>query len=220
MSRSGKLIVFDGGDAVGKKTQSDKLAKRLIDEKFSLVTYSFPQYEKYFGKIVKQYLNGDFGKATDIHPKLASLLYALDRQQAAIQIKDYLANGGNVLCNRYIESNMGFQTAKLDNESDKKNFLEWLCETEYNQLGVPQSDLVIYLYLPIEASERLLDNRGEAKDGHEADRDFQRKVVDSYISLAKKYDHWRLVNCSASNGGVRTVDDIHEEVYSLVKPHL
>ena len=121
--KKGKLIVFDGGDAVGKKTQSDKLTARLISENFPLMTYSFPQYETHFGKMVKQYLNGEFGNPVNINPKMASLLYALDRQQAAPSIRQSLESGTNVLCNRYIESNMGFQSAKIKNGTAERNII-------------------------------------------------------------------------------------------------
>ena len=216
----GKLIVFDGGDAVGKKTQSDKLSTRLISEKIPLVTYSFPQYENYFGIMVRQYLNGEFGNPVNIDPRIASLIYALDRQQASPDIKQHLESGTNVLCNRYIESNMGFQSAKIDDERERSKFLEWLLHTEHGELGVPRSDLVMYLYMPLEESEKLLEKRGEVRDGHESDRNFQKKVVEAYMELANRYDHWNLINCSAGNGSIRTIDDIHEEVYKIVKNSL
>ncbi len=219
--RKGKLIVIDGADGTGKQTQTAMLEERLKLEGFKTEKFAFPRYDQYFGRMVKRYLEGQFGDPTKINPRLASLLYALDRMDAAPKIKELLEGGAYVLCDRYIESNMGFQAAKIDGESERKTFLLWLEDLEYNQLGVPKSDLVFYLHASADISQRLMKEREESTgtlaDGHESNLDFQKRVVETYRWLAGNYSHWRLINCLDSAGSMRTREDIHVEIYTKVK---
>src|SRR5476649_976963 len=114
MPKKGKFIVIEGSDGVGKKTQADLLIKMFRRIGKQVVFYDFPQYEKsFFGQMVAKYLNGDFGDVGDVSPHLISVLYAGDRFEAAEHIRHDLNKGKIVISNRYTQSNMAFQAAKL-----------------------------------------------------------------------------------------------------------
>ena len=89
----GKLIVIDGTDGAGKETQTKLLEERLNAEGIHVIKYSFPNYDSIYGKMISQYLQGDFGKSTEVHPKLASILYALDRGMVADEMTGHLESG-------------------------------------------------------------------------------------------------------------------------------
>ncbi len=215
----GKLIVIEGADGTGKQTQAALLEERLRTEGFAVSKFAFPRYSLYFGGMIREYLGGYFGNPTQINPKLASLLYALDRMGAAPEIKSLLDAGTQVLCDRYVESNMGFQTAKIDDEAEKEKFLIWLEDLEHNQLGIPRSDLVFYLHTSVNVSQALIRGRSGVStrhlDGHEKDMDYQQKVFDTYSWIASREEHskWCFIDCLREDGTMRSKEEIHETLY-------
>jgi len=52
------IIVIEGGDQAGKKTQTELLAKTLKARKLKTKVFSFPDYTTPIGKKIKSYLNG------------------------------------------------------------------------------------------------------------------------------------------------------------------
>lgn len=211
----GKLIVIDGSDSSGKHTQVEFLKANLEKKGLKAVTIDFPQYGSFFGKMVGSYLNGEFGELKDVDPKLASLLYALDRYSQKEKITKWLDGGYYVITDRYTESNLAYQGLRKD------NLVAWIKEMENGQLGIPKADVVIYLYVPVEISRKLMENRpdkGYIKDKrmdiHEKDFEFQKKVVDSYIRLSKELG-WIVVNCT-KDGKLQSKEDIAKDVFSCV----
>lgn len=206
-AKKGKFIVIDGSDGSGKKTQSDLLTKSLKDLKHKVAYYDFPQYESsLFGRMVGRYLNGEFGEADEVSPFLSSILYAGDRFQASAGIKKDLAEGKIIISNRYTQSNMAFQSAKIKSKKKKGEFLVWLEELEYGVFNIPQPDLVIYLYVPYQVSQALVDKKSARnytklkRDIHEKNSDFLKRVEAEYVNLSKIYPEWRLIDCSSAEG--------------------
>ena len=73
-------------------------------------------------------------------------------------IKELLNNGVNVILDRYVESNMAYQSAKLETSADKNHMMKWLEKLEYELLELPRPDLVIFLYMPYQYSMELRKN--------------------------------------------------------------
>jgi len=220
----GKLIVIDGSDGSGKTTQIRLLAQRLKDEGQKVKSLSFPRYETFFGKLIVQYLNGEYGSLEEVHPKIASLLYALDRHDAAGQIKAWLDTGNHVVLDRYIQSNMAYQGAKVEKNQDV--FLKWIEELEYKKLGVVIPDVTLFLHVPVDISVRLMAERPDKsylkdkkQDIHESDIDFQKKVVEMYLKLSKKLNNWHKIEC-ARNGDLLSVSEVALLVWKQVSTHL
>ena len=221
----GSLIVIEGADSSGKATQAALLAKRLAEEGHEVRTLDFPQYDSFFGKHVARFLRGEYGSLDQVHPELASMLFALDRFSQKEKLKGWLDEGAVVVLNRYMESNMAHQGAKLDGE-ERKRLVAWLRELEVGQLGLPPADLVIYLHVPTEQSQRIISGRGrkgylagKEKDIHESDRSYQERCVQTYLELHGANPHWRLVEC-AENGALLPREDIHSRVWDSVREHL
>ena len=210
----GKLIVLDGTDGSGKETQTRLLEDRLNDEGIHVVKYTFPNYDTFFGKMISEYLDGEYGPTTNFHPKMASILYAFDRWRVAGEIKEHLEMGKYVICDRYVESNIGYQQAKLP-EDQRKIFSDWLNQLEHKELDIPESDVVIFLRVPAEISSSNMLNRKKL-DGHEQDLIYQHKVLESYESLANSVDKWKIIECTI-NGKMRSREEIHNDIYDSIQ---
>ena len=216
----GKLIVFEGTDGSGKSTQFELLAKRLEAEQIGFQRLRFPQYEEPSSALIRMYLGGAFGddpKAVNAYA--ASTFYAVDRYASYQCVwKDYYQGGGFVVSDRYTTSNAVHQGSKVP-EGERAEFFRWLYDLEYDRMGLPRPDLVVLLDMPVELSEQLMRKReqstGTHADIHERDEDYLKKCRDVALHAAKYYG-WRTVSC-AKDGAIRGVEDIHEEVYAIVK---
>ena len=216
----GKLIVFEGTDGSGKSTQFELLAKRLEAEQIGFQRLRFPQYEEPSSALIRMYLGGAFGDDPEaVNAYAASTFYAVDRYASYQCVwKDYYQGGGLVVSDRYTTSNAVHQGSKVP-EGERAEFFRWLYDLEYDRMGLPRPDLVVLLDTPVELSEQLMRKReqstGTHADIHERDEDYLKKCRDVALHAAKYYG-WRTVSC-AKDGAIRGVEDIHEEVYAIVK---
>jgi len=221
----GKIITIEGSDGSGKETQKFLLLDKL-DKDYKIKTRSFPDYPSFFGKTVDQYLNGEFGSLNDIHPKLSSLPYSLDRLQHKNEIIHWLKTGGNWIFDRYMESNWAHQASRLEGKG-RNELIDWLEEAETKHLGLPSSDLIIYLDLPIEFNQRAIEKQGRKKDIHESNLDYQLKVYEAYKNLTSTKDNWHLVDCLKPNYEELpeeeqrlTKKEVHEKLLEIILPNI
>lgn len=221
--RRGKLIVIDGGDGSGKTTQTDLLVDALQGRGLPVKRMDFPRYYSSFhGEMVGRFLAGEFGKLNDVSPYLASLAYALDRAGAKEEMDVVLSHGGMIVCNRYATSNMAHQGARLPAEKQKE-FLSWIDELEYKVHRIPREDIVIYLRVPWQYGIELTRKKGKREYLHgktadiaEADNRHRQKAEAMYMSLAKKYKHWIVVDC-VQNGALLSREIIHKKIMDIMK---
>ena len=218
----GKLFVIDGTDGSGKQTQIEKLKERFNNEEIGYRAVSFPNYESDSSALVKMYLNGEFGNDPQkISPYIASTFYAVDRYATFKKdYEEYYNNGGIILADRYTTANMVHQAGKIKNDEERKKFLDWLWDFEFNLYGLPVPTQVFFLNMPIEYSQKLMETRAnkitheDKKDIHEKNRQHLLDAYDEACKLVKKYD-WCEINC-IKNNEIRTIQDIHEEIYNQI----
>jgi len=213
----GRLIVFEGLDSAGKKTQALMLVKRLKREGPGVVLAAFPTYEKTrFGKLVSGYLRGEITAS----PYTAALVYALDRCQFREDFLEKIRGGKTIVVDRYVYSNL-YQAARIK-PGQRKWFVEWL---DCLEAPMPAADAVILLDAPPEVSERLLEGRGakmkrfRGKDILEKSLEYQREVRSVYLSEARKRK-WIVVDCWKKIGGdlvMRPRQEIHESVWRALR---
>ena len=222
----GQLIIIEGGDGSGKATQTAKLLERLQAKGYKARSVSFPNYDSPAAEPIKMYLRGDFGKeASSVNAYVASTLYAIDRFASFRQDwQRFYEDGGIIIADRYTTSNMVHQMIKYTDLEERKIFLQWLDQLEYDLYGLPRPNAVILLDMPLSLSEALLAERtgktgGNTGDIHEQDRSHLIAVHDAYDMLVSTYD-WHRVHCENENDQLRTIDDIHEEVYGIVKQYI
>ena len=211
----GKLFVIDGTDGSGKQTQLNELKKRFEKENIDFKVVSFPNYDSPSSSLVKMYLSGEFGEnAKEISPYIASTFYAVDRYATFKKdFEDYYNSGGIVLADRYTTANMVHQAGKIEDKLERKKFLEWVWDFEFNLFGLPVPTEVFFLKMPPQKSIELIQNR-ENKFTHEKSKDIHEKdpnhLIQSYnaaCDVAKKYN-WFEIECLKENT-LRTIEDIH-----------
>lgn len=216
----GKLIVLDGIDGCGKSTQFAIMTEKLRAMGVSVQPVSFPEYDKPSAALVKMYLGGDFSDVPGgVNAYAASSFYAVDRIASyKLYWEEAYQKGEVILASRYTTSNAIHQMGKLPREQWDA-YLAWLEDYEYNKLGLPKPDSVIFLSLPLEISQKLLMNRydGDAgkKDIHESDLAYlqQCRICGEYA--AEKMG-WKVVDCSDGEN-IRSMESIHEELFGLIR---
>jgi dTMP kinase len=223
----GNLIVIDGTDGSGKATQVGLLTKRLEREGKTVKIVDFPEYYKnFFGAFIGHCLSEQYYNFINVHPKIASVLYAADRWQSKKEMEDWLKKGYIVIANRYASANQIHQGGKINDTKKRNNFIKWLNQMEYKEFGIPQPDITIYLSLPIEIVLKLLEKRNSSqmkrkylkkkKDVAEVDLNYQKNSIKSALWLAKTQPGWAKINCS-EKGEILSREAIHEMVYEKVK---
>ncbi len=216
----GKLIVIEGTDGSGKSTQFGLLTKRLTLEDRPFKRIIFPRYSEESSALIRMYLGGEFGKKpTDVNAYAASTFYAVDRYASyKMDWGTWYEDGGLVLSDRYTTSNAVHQASK-EPQDRREDFLHWLYDFEYGKLGLPQPDLVIYLDMPTDFTEKLLRHReadtNTQADIHEQDMAYLATCREMGRAAARYYG-WKVISCVA-DGAMRSIEDIHQELYGLVK---
>ena len=215
----GKLIVIEGTDGSGKSTQFRLLTDRLEREGRAFQQLEFPQYSEPSSALIKMYLGGEFGtKPSDVNAYAASTFYAVDRYASYKKVwGKWYEDGGLVLSARYTTSNAVHQASK-EPEEKQQDFLGWLYEFEYEKMGLPRPDLVIYLDVPTDFTEKMMRAREAATntsaDIHEQDLDYLATCRRTGKAAAAYYG-WTVINC-VKDDQMRSIEDIHEEIYRHV----
>ncbi len=224
----GVFLVLEGADGAGKSSQIVLLEAFFKKAGYQLKTVHFPRLDNQpYGELIAEYLRGDFGPAGAVHPKLAALLYALDRKEYAIDIHDAIAAGAVVLADRYLFSNIAYQCARTPDPEARAALADWIEKFEYGHNALPRPDLTLYLDVPREfARKNLAGNRtgqdraylkGKA-DIHEADESLQDRVRDEFVKLARERSgEIGLVDCRGEEGRIADRAAIHSRIIDALR---
>ncbi len=221
MTQRGKLIVIEGIDGSGKRTQLDLLSAALTARGLNYVTFSFPRYESSFGHLVARFLNGEFGRLDAVDPHFSALLYAGDRFESKPELESALSAGKIILSDRYIASNLAHQTARVSSEN-RPEFLTWLKGLEYNLYALPPEDLVIYLRLPAARAYQLVARKSTRKytnlrrDLLEADVHHLELAAAIYDQLGRQ-PNWVTIECVDTVGAMRPAQEIAPVIWAAVE---
>ena len=220
----GKLIIIEGTDGSGKQTQTELLYKKLCElkGKEKIKKISFPNYDSKASEPVKMYLSGEFGKkAQSVNAYAASVLYSVDRFASyKMEWENFYNSGGIVVSDRYTISNMIHQVPKIDNEIEKEKYLKWLVDLEWNKIGLPKPDIVFFLDIPFEISQKLMEDREnkitgkKEKDIHEKDKKYLKNAYEVAKELSVRYG-WNVISC-VNEGKLRGIEDINDEMLEII----
>jgi len=219
---NGKLYVIEGVDGSGKATQTELLYQALLAQGKTVRKVSFPDYNSPSSSLIKMYLNGEFGTdPQDVNAFATSVFFAVDR--FASFRKDWKAfydNGGIIIADRYVTSNLVHQAGKISDNAEKERYITWLNELEYGIFGLPKPDCVIFLDMPPAYSLKLRQERNTLKQGltqdiHEADQTYLQLAYDNAVGIAQ-HQAWHTISCVA-NEQIRSIDDIHAEILQTIE---
>ena len=218
----GLLIVVEGAcDGIGKTTQFNLLKDYLISNGHEVVSHHFPSYGTYHGKAVENYLSGEFGSPSELSPYFVNGLYAMDR---AVVWNSYLKKeyeeGKIILLDRYTTSSIIYQSSVIDDLDERKKFIDYVNDYEYNKIGIKKPDIVIFLHAPFDLVTKMRNERNKAMDSkldiHEKDLSFMKKVYDNAMFISN-YLSWDKIDCSKDEDEMKSIDEISECIKKLVK---
>ncbi|MCX6774658.1 MAG: deoxynucleoside kinase [DPANN group archaeon] len=223
-----KFIVIDGADGSGKKTQFDILEARFKRMGVNFRTADFPQYGNPSSFFVEKYLNGKYGDPRVLGAHLPSIFYALDRFDDSARLKQIIADKSITLLisNRYVSANCGHQGGKIADEVERQKYLDWLFDLEYNILKIPKPDLTIFLHVPADIAQSLVDKKdarqyigGKKRDVHEADLTHLQDAISAFKYCAHKFNDWRQIDCFV-DGKLLSEGEVHEKIWEIVKQYV
>lgn len=223
ISKNGKLIVIEGTDSSGKETQTKLLFEKLKAMREDTIKISFPNYDSPACEPVKMYLAGEFGNdAQKINPYPVSTMFAIDRYASyKTDWGKFYNNGGVIVTDRYVTSNMVHQASKLEDQNEKEIYLTWLEDLEYDKMGIPRPDLVIFLNMPTEKAVELMAARknkitGEdKKDIHEDNFEYLKKSYNNACEISKR-NSWVEIKC-VDGDKLKTIEEISAEIFNVAK---
>lgn len=215
------LIAIDGLDGSGKETQSKNLVKYLTEKGKKVRMISFPTYDGVGSTFVDLYLKGKLGKnAGDTNAYAASVFFTMDRYYSfrTDWSKDYAEDDTYIIANRYTSANAVHQLSKLPRDM-WDGFLEWLWDLEFNKIGLPAPDRVIYLEMAPSVSMDLINKRsdqtGREKDIHETDKSHLTNSYSAALYSSEKLG-WDVIHCCDGNGDLRTIGDIFSDIVAAL----
>ncbi len=216
------FIVIEGLDGAGKSTQIDLLQEYIIKKNILFKYVHFPRTDTdtIYGHLIARFLRGEFGGNKQVDPYLVALLYAGDRKDASEELQKAIGQGALLLMDRYVYSNIGYQCAKVVDEEKRKTLKEWILHLEYTYNKIPRPDINFFLDVPFSFTKNKLESRREGQnrqylkggeDIHEKDLDFQCRVRQVYLDMAKEVKDIRIVNCTKNNK-MLSPEDIHNQI--------
>lgn len=227
---TGRII---GYPYLGKPYLAKELIYKYIDEIYEKVSKRYPGAEEklitdfVIEIVVEKLAAGWFPEsAPNVDPKVSSLYYAADRRYNLPEMSSILARGENIILDRYTYSNMAHQGGKLPTKDMRKELYEWISNLEFNMMGLPLSDIRLFLHMPTDYATFLRKDRVESLDENERDRNHLYNAELAYLEIAKLYD-FESIDCIKDTSeaiptfeNIKTPEEISEEVYGVVKKKL
>ena len=224
------FIVLEGLDGAGKSTQIKKLREMFAEQGVASEYVHFPRFDApIYGDLIARFLRGELGSVEQVDPYIVALLYAGDRADMAPQIRKWQEEGKVVIVDRYLYSNIGYQCAKVDDVEARKRLNDWIFNLEYNYNAIPRPDVSLFLDVPFAFTEKRLTEQREgddrsylngATDIHEKSLSLQQRVREVYINASKSDDNLVVVDCSDSEGGMASPEEIFSRIKGVLTPFL
>ncbi|MCH8518726.1 deoxynucleoside kinase [Candidatus Gracilibacteria bacterium] len=195
------FIVLDGLDGSGKGTQTKLVSEALIAMGKKVLVLDYPRYGENSTYFAEKYLNGAYG---EVNAKAASIFYALDRFDDSFNFKERQKEYDYIISNRYVSANMMHHGGKIDDKKKRMKFMKWLYKLEYKIFGIPKPDLVLFLDVPPEVSQSLVEKKekreyikdGKTKDLHEADEHHLKNAYKVAHEILETFPDWKAIKCT------------------------
>src|SRR5918911_3743223 len=190
----GKVIVIEGTDKAGKRTQSRLLLDALKVLGKICVVIDLPDYTTPIGAEIRAFLDGK----RDYPNELKHMLLSANRWEKKREIESMIDNGTIVILNRYYQSNLVYGVSNGLS-------INWLLNLDR---GLPKEDLVILL----DVNPNISFQRAEpgCRDAFEINQTLLLEVYKNYRKLARKFK-WKVVN------GEKTKEQVHADIMNIIK---
>lgn len=180
-----KFITFEGGEGSGKSTQSKMLYEYLISNKIKAIhtreVGGTPEAEKIRDILVYS----DLYATTELMLVMAARYEHINKV-----IIPALAGGSWVICDRYVDSTVCYQSGKsgltIQEIYQLHDKLMTARDTSTIETGI-MPDLTFFMDMPPENGLKRVKSRGEANKFEEMDMDFHKEVYDRFKLIADLY---------------------------------
>jgi dTMP kinase len=224
---AGNIITIEGLDGAGKSTQIELLVNYLTSLNIKHKFIHFPMLNKgAYGKIIAEFLRGEFGSVDDVHPKLVALMFAEDRNEHKNQLLQWLDDGNLIIMDRYVNSNIAFQCAKTKDENEKEALKQWILDFEFNINKLPKPDASFFLHVPFDQIKKSLSTARSGDDRsylngkvdiHENSEDLQEKVLIEYKKMISEQPDFFEIDCFSNKAQWLSPQEIHANIVSKIK---
>jgi dTMP kinase len=108
-----------------------------------------------------------------------------------------------IISNRYVSASMMHLAGKIKDSTERRDFVFWLSDLEYNIFQIPKPDKVLFLDVPPDVSQRLVETKekreyiknGETKDLHEADENHLINAYSAAQEVLEYFPNWEKIEC-------------------------
>ena len=200
MKSKTKFITLEGVDGAGKSTHINFIKKYLADKKINFLFTREPG-GTVLGERLREILLHD-----DMHAETESLLMFAARYEHIDKIiNPNLANGVNVISDRFTDATYAYQSGGKYVETSKITILkDWV----HKDL---KPDLTILFDLPVEVSIARLNKVGDLDKFEREEESFHERIRNSYLELAKnEKDRFKVINSN------QNIDIIQKEIYLIL----
>jgi dTMP kinase len=201
--KKGRFIVFEGIDGAGKSTQIELLASHLQSQGRRVYRTAEPT-ESVTGGLLRDALGG-VSRRTACE---MAALFVLDRIFHNVNpvngIEKMLADGVDVICDRYYYSSLAYQGSLTDPE--------WVKDMNLSCPEIRRPDICIFLDLTPEQSMERISRGRVTKEIYETEEQLTR-VRNRFLSVIDSLstrDNIQTVNAA------RPIEDIHAEIRRIV----
>jgi dTMP kinase len=235
----GLFVVIEGADGIGKGVQTERLVDWFRDQEHRKTEEVFTDeveddlpagdydldvgngvwYMKFpvdgtpFGDAARAYLGGVLGEKDTVPSDIPIATFAADRYQFRDAISGFLENGGILVADRYMQSNLAYQTVGTEGDTWQET-VDYIHRIED---ALPQPDTVFYLDVPPEESAKLREGR-DGEDMYDADVNLQQEVYANYERLAE-HEGWERIDAVAEDG-LRSIADIQQEIRERAQQYI
>ncbi len=197
------FITLEGVDGSGKSTQAGLLAERLKKRfpRRSVLRTREPGGWEGGGWIRERILEGEY-----LHPMSELLLFLVDRcEHVRRQILPVLDAGGIVICERYSDSTMAYQSWGRGIPAERVSLLIDWC-------GLPSPDVTFWLDLPVRTALERLGGRGDADRFESEGEPFLERVRAGFASMADE-NPGRFIRSDAT----ASPEDLSSSLFTLLE---
>ncbi|MBP6012019.1 MAG: dTMP kinase [Alphaproteobacteria bacterium] len=203
--KRGRFITFEGGEGTGKSTQVRLLAAHLTQSKADVVQTREPGGSPSAEEIRSLLVTGAADRWSPLAETL--LFYAARVEHWRQVIEPALVRGAHVLCDRFSDSTMAYQSyaGGLDREM--------IARLHRLTMANAEPDLTLVLDLPVdEGLKRAAARRDDETRFERKGREFHERLRQGFLDIARGAPQ----RCVVIDAG-QQVDRVHAAVVAAVK---
>lgn len=186
-----RFIVIEGLDGAGTTTQCDRLAAHLAHPLRTFQPSDLP-----LGRMIRQTLN----RAPEAPNRtILPWMFAADRaDHLERQIRPALAEGRDVICDRYVPSSLAYQALEIPMDE------VWMLNSTFEA-----PDLTVFIDVPVDVALQRISGRGQATEVYEKAELLKRICANYEEALSRLAERGDTI---ARIDGTQSIDVVFQQI--------